>query len=101
MAQEDIAALKKQYGELVTTVVDGKTHAFRMPTLDEFEDYQEKIRKADRPGPVFRELAQMACVTDLDALQAAFRRRPMLPTKIHDALIELMGSELQVVAEKD
>lgn len=92
--------LQKKHGKIVSVVVDGKLHAFRAPTLDEFEDHQESLGKKRR-GVAFRELAQITCVTDLEELQKAFERKPALPVRVHDALMELAGSDIEVTASKD
>ena len=98
----DLSQLEKQHGKLVTVQIDGVVHAFRRPTLDEFEDHQESLANdKKRRGACFRELAQITCVTDLDALRKAFAAKPAVPVRIHDALMELSGSEIEVVVSKD
>lgn len=94
-----LAELSKTHGPLASVIVNGKLHAFRMPSLEEFEDYQEAL-KTKRRGVVFRELAQLSCVTSLEELQEAFKAAPMLAVKIHDALVEMCGSEIEVTVKK-
>lgn len=101
MAKDQLLAeLEKKHGKLASVTVAGKLHAFRTPTLDEFEDHQENLVKKRR-GVCFRELAQLTCVTDVAALQAAFEARPALATRVHDALMELAGGDIEVTAAKD
>lgn len=95
-----LADLTAKHGSVAHVVCAGKLHAFRCPTLDEFEDYQENLSKKRR-GVCFRELAQQTCVTSLEELQAAFQKIPVLATRISDALTELAGGDIEVTVKKD
>ncbi len=85
----------------VAVTVDGVTHQFRPMTFQEFADSEEALAKTKRRGPKFRELAQLTCVSDLEALQQAFQKRPVLPVKIRDELLTLAGEDASVVTEGD
>lgn len=100
MSNANTAELEKQYGSIVVVSCGGQTHAFRCPTLDEFEDHQTKLRKADRHGVCYRELAQITCVTSVDDLKAAFARAPLLATRVHDAILELAEGDIEVTVKK-
>lgn len=93
-------ALENEHGRIASIEVDGVLHAFRAPTLEEWEDSQEGLSKGKRRGPAFRELAQVTCVTDVDALKKAFSRRPALPALLADAITELAGGTLEVTVKK-
>jgi hypothetical protein len=94
--------LEAQYGgRLASTVsADGKLLAFRCPTLDEWEDYQDALGKKRR-GVCFRELAQVCVVyPTLEELQAVFEREPALATRISDGISSLAGLEAEVTVKK-
>lgn len=95
-----LADLTSKHGRLAHVEVEGKLFAFRTPTLDEWEDYQDALQKKRR-GVCFRELAQVTLVhPSIEDLQALFNTMPALPTSIADALADLAGLDVEVTAKK-
>ena len=82
---------------------NGTVFVFVTPSLDDYEDYQEKIVGVKRRGPFMRELAQK-CLKDqtqLPALQKLFERKPALALVFANALQDLAGIEAEIVVGKD
>jgi len=101
---EQLAALTKEHGKLVSQVVDGKLYAFKAPDLTQYEDYQERRmakKPGDTPGVCYRDLAQRCCVTDQAELQALFKRYPAVSMNIANALADLAGAEIEFTVGKD
>lgn len=100
---ELLAKLEQDHGPCASTQTpDGTFFAFRRPSLDEWEDFQEKLSKGRPRGACFRELAQITCIypEDMSALNAAFDRWPALPPRLSDALSDLAGAEIEVTVKK-
>lgn len=92
--------LAETHGRLASVVVAGTLHAFRAATAEEMDRYQDSLSKR-RIGASHRELAQVTCVTDLNALKAAFEKRAALATGIANAICDLAGSEYEVPITDD
>lgn len=98
---DKIAELQAKHGRVAHVVVDGKLYVFRAPTLDEWEDHQERITKVRR-GALLRELAQATCVhPDLDQLKALFAAYPGVSARIGDAVADLAGADIELTVKKD
>ena len=97
-----LEALQKEHGRIAHTVLDdGTMLAFRSPTLDEWEDFQEALSGTKRKGATYRELAQRTCVEPgVDALKKLFAQYPALSVAIAGTLSELAGSEIEVTIKK-
>jgi hypothetical protein len=94
---------KAKKGQCQVTL-DGVTFVFRKPTLEEYEDYQEKRNtNPRRPGPAYRELAQRCLLdqTQLDALQKAFEANAAVSLTIANTLAELAGIDIEITVGKD
>jgi len=96
-----LAELRKEHGNLVELRFEGHVaFAFRRPTLEEWEDSQEKIRKA-APGVAFREMSQRTLVYgELEALTKLFESRPMAPGLVADELSDLAREGIEIVVKK-
>lgn len=94
--------LVKEHGNCARLDLDGKLYAFRTPTLEEWEEYQDRINNPKRPkGASFRELIQTTCVTSLEDTQALLKRRPAVAQPIAAAVCELAGIDVEVTVKKD
>lgn len=101
--QNDAAfdALEKEHGRCARLDFEGKLYAWRTPSLEEWEDYQDKVNKPDRPmGASFRELMQVTCVTDLAAMQELVRKRPAVARPVITAICSLAGIDAEVTVKK-
>ncbi len=93
--------LRKRYGDAVRVNVKGSTFYFRCPTLDEWEDAQQRERKGAPVGALNRELVQTCLVEgDLEALKKAFERRPGIAGVISNELGELATSDIEITVKK-
>ena len=94
--------LEAKHGECARLDVNGKMFVFRALSLDEFEDYHARARKAEVPGPINREFAQIALVhpATLDDLRALFARKPATPSIISDKLVAMAGAEIEFTTKK-
>jgi hypothetical protein len=82
------------------TTEGGKLLFFRALTLDEYEDYQDRLGKGKR-GPILREMAQVTCVNaSPEELSTEFQKTPALAGRVSDALAELAGGDLEVTVKK-
>ncbi|MFO7179580.1 MAG: hypothetical protein DIU78_012860 [Pseudomonadota bacterium] len=98
-----IAQLQAEHGSLAHFVVGGQLFAFRKPTLEEWEDFQDSVSTGRKKrGVAYRELAMRCLVEpgDLDALAALFERNPGFNARIGDALSDLAGADLEVTVKK-
>jgi hypothetical protein len=94
--------LERQHGECARLDVGGKMYVFRSLKLDEFEDYQDRARKADRPGPVNREVTQLALVhPTLEELQTLFNSKPAVASVVSDQLVRMAGAGIEFTVKKD
>ena len=100
--------LQKQHGEVVSfTTKAGQLFAFRRPTLEEFEQYQQGMRKG-QVGVTHREICQATLVfpsaangqPDTQALHAFFERAPLVSVRVSDELIVLSGDDIEVTVKK-
>jgi hypothetical protein len=97
---DKIGELQRQHGRIAHVEVDGKLYVFRCPTLDEWEDHQERVGKVRR-GPLLRELAQSTCVhPDLEQLQGLFQAHPGVTARIGDVVAELAGADIEFTVKK-
>jgi len=95
-----LAELIREHGMCAHLEVGGQLFVFRAPTLEEWEDYQDKLVKRTR-GVCFRELAQVTCVyPSVDELQKLFERVPAVATRIADAVSDLAGADLELTVKK-
>lgn len=95
------ADLEAKHGECARLEVGGKLYVFRALSLEEFEDYQARARKVDVPGPMNREVAQIACVhPSLEELQALLRSKPAVSTLISDELVRMAGATIEFTVKK-
>lgn len=80
---------------------DGTLIAFRAPSLEEWEDFQEAL-KDKRRGVAFRELAQRTRLlpSSDEELQVIFDRAPAIAACISDALGELAESGIEFTVKK-
>jgi|SRR5690606_3562591 len=93
--------LQRAHGNCAHVEVGGKLYVFRAPSLEEWEDYQEKLAKGRVRGACFRELAQVTCVhPEVEDLQALFERIPAIATRIADAVSDLAGADIELTVKK-
>jgi hypothetical protein len=98
--EEKLAALVAEHGPIGHHVIDGRLIAFRRPTLEEWEDYQEALAKKRR-GVAFRELAlRTVLVPSQDDLPAIFERWPGIAARISDTLADLVGADQELTIKK-
>lgn len=99
-----LADLKKQHGRIIHAATpEGVLLAFRAPTLEEYEDYQEKVRSNAPIGAARRELAHRTRLLPAtsDELNAEFQRYVVLPQIITEELYEIGKAGIQFAVKKD
>lgn len=97
-----IAELTKAQGEPIAHAVlpNGELVACRRPTLEEFEDYQESLRKRGI-GVSNREICLRTRIhPEEDKLLENFERWPMLASVLSDALGDLAGAGIKATVKK-
>lgn len=95
------AELEAKHGECARLEVAGKMYVFRALTLEEFEDYQARARKTDVPGPLNREVSQVALVHPaLEDLQALFKSKPAVAASVSDELVRMAGATIEFTVKK-
>lgn len=106
-----LAELRKKHGALVECVtpkdprnpdVSNVQLAFRSPNQEEYEDWQEGMKK-DRMGPTFRSLCLRTRVLpeSEELLIKVFEHWPGLAARIQDKVTDLGGADIQVTVKKD
>lgn len=92
--------IEREHGRVASAVIQGQLYAFRAPTLEEWEEYQDGLGKRPR-GACFRELSQITCVhPSLDELQQLFDRLPGIGARIADAVADLAGADIELTVKK-
>lgn len=92
---------QKHNARVAHVEVNGKLYVFRAPSLEEWEDHQERLMKAPRRGPVLRELAQITLAhPTLEELQELFAIYPGIMARIGDAVAELAGADIELTVKK-
>jgi len=101
--KKKLEALEQEHGPCAHAVTgDGKLLAFRCPSLDEWEEYQDNLSKGKRRGPTFRDLAQQVVVEpSVEELQAIFKKMPAISARIADGIADLAGAAVEVSVKKD
>jgi hypothetical protein len=105
---EILSSLRSKYGT-IAHFTDSKTaqlFAFRTPSLDEWESFEERMKKGERIGPAKRELCQLTLVhPDSDdgvaRLKKVFERAPRVATLIGDELMLMAEGDVEVTIKKD
>lgn len=97
-AYEEIAIVDEQ----LVYMNGGKRFAWRTPTLDEYEEFQDSKDERSKPrGEIFRDFAAATLLEpssgELDALLKKF---PALRYRIGDTLTVLAGAEEEIVVKK-
>jgi len=81
--------------------VQNKLLAFRTPSQEEYEDWQEGMKKG-RMGPVFRTLCLRTRVLpeQEEQLVKVFEAWPGLPARLADEITDLGGADIEVNVKK-
>jgi hypothetical protein len=93
--------LRKKHGEVAhCEMPNGRLIAFRRPTLEEYEDYQEALSTKSR-GVAFRQLAYCTrLLPDESELMTIFERWPGINARIGDTLAEMAGAGIEFTVKK-
>lgn len=103
---DQIAVLQTKHGAIASFEAKGQLFAFRTPTLDEWESFEERMKKGERIGPAKRELCQLTLVhpegdDGLAKLKGVFERAPRVATLIGDELMAMAEGDVEVTVKKD
>jgi hypothetical protein len=101
--EERLAALKAEHGQVAyLELPGGRLIAFKKPTLEAWEDYQE-ARQKQTTGLAQRQLCLATRLLPQEAaeLNEIFKEYPALNARISDAVIEMAGVDMNLTVKKD
>lgn len=102
MDESPIEALKREHGEVYVISAAGCEIAVRMPTVHEFERFQDSIASDKKKGT--RALAQLVrdCLVfpSREEYDAIVARRPGLPVSFGSEVVKIAGLVDEVEAKK-
>lgn len=99
---EAVVSAQEKYGQCVAVFANGVEFVFRPLELDEFEDFQSRVRTSTNHGPINRECCQVALVDDkqLEALKETMKKAPGFAPMVAQSIMEMALSGIEISVKK-